>query len=114
MSKELEKSLSIVRFVTKFKTKNPSTKSVTKSKNVPLYLPRILKFKKCTQFKPIPIKIKKAMQEVEIGGVQVKFPFEPYQVQKNYMAKVIECLENGKNGILESPTGLLFFYENKW
>ncbi len=54
------------------------------------------------------------MQEVEIGGVQVKFPFEPYQVQKNYMAKVIECLENGKNGILESPTGLLFFYENKW
>jgi regulator of telomere elongation helicase 1 len=49
------------------------------------------------------------MQEVEIGGIKVKFPFEPYQIQKNYMTKVIECLENGKNGILESPTGWLFF-----
>lgn len=48
--------------------------------------------------------------EIEINGVTVKFPFEPYKVQKDYMAKVIECLNNQKNGILESPTGAGFYY----
>ncbi len=45
------------------------------------------------------------MTLVEIDGVAVRFPFEPYQVQRDYMAKVIECLQQGDNGILESPTG---------
>ncbi|XP_052867380.1 regulator of telomere elongation helicase 1 homolog [Anopheles cruzii] len=40
-----------------------------------------------------------------INGISVEFPFEPYQVQKNYMEKVINCLQNGTNGVLESPTG---------
>jgi regulator of telomere elongation helicase 1 len=40
-----------------------------------------------------------------ISGVPVEFPFEPYQVQTDYMSKVIECLEEGENGMLESPTG---------
>ncbi|CAK9810667.1 Regulator of telomere elongation helicase 1 homolog [Anthophora quadrimaculata] len=45
------------------------------------------------------------MPEVTINNVIVNFPFKPYQVQEEYMAKVIECLQNSKNGVLESPTG---------
>ncbi|XP_068207931.1 regulator of telomere elongation helicase 1 homolog [Palaemon carinicauda] len=45
------------------------------------------------------------MPEVILNGVPVRFPFEPYEVQKTYMSKVIECLQTGENGILESPTG---------
>lgn len=53
------------------------------------------------------------MPEVTINNVIVNFPFKPYTVQEEYMAKVIECLQNGKNGVLESPTGIilsLFLY----
>ncbi|XP_071452899.1 regulator of telomere elongation helicase 1 homolog [Hetaerina americana] len=45
------------------------------------------------------------MPEVIINGVPVNFPFQPYDVQVAYMSKVIECLQKGQNGILESPTG---------
>jgi regulator of telomere elongation helicase 1 len=45
------------------------------------------------------------MTTVTIKGVTIKFPFPPYDIQKNYMEKVVECLEGGKNGVLESPTG---------
>lgn len=45
------------------------------------------------------------MPEYLISGIPVTFPFEPYELQKDYMSKVIECLENGTNGVLESPTG---------
>ncbi|XP_055628054.1 regulator of telomere elongation helicase 1 homolog [Toxorhynchites rutilus septentrionalis] len=45
------------------------------------------------------------MPEFLINGVPVNFPFEPYQVQRDYMTKVIECLQNSTNGVLESPTG---------
>lgn len=46
------------------------------------------------------------MPIIEINGVSVKFPYEePYQVQRNYMHKVIDSLENSGNAILESPTG---------
>lgn len=47
------------------------------------------------------------MPIIDISGVPVDFPFEPYAVQKDYMAKVIECLDNQQNAMLESPTGLL-------
>lgn len=43
--------------------------------------------------------------QVNIRGIPVVFPFEPYPIQKDYMEKVIECLQNEQNGILESPTG---------
>ncbi|XP_033762374.1 ATP-dependent DNA helicase DDX11-like [Pecten maximus] len=33
------------------------------------------------------------------------FPFEPYNIQKNFMADLYQCLEQGKIGIFESPTG---------
>ncbi|CAG5011257.1 unnamed protein product [Parnassius apollo] len=45
------------------------------------------------------------MPEVMICGIPVSFPFEPYDVQKAYMEKVIECLQNNSNALLESPTG---------
>uniref|UniRef100_A0A1Q3EW05 Regulator of telomere elongation helicase 1 homolog n=1 Tax=Culex tarsalis TaxID=7177 RepID=A0A1Q3EW05_CULTA len=45
------------------------------------------------------------MPEYLINGIPVNFPFEPYQVQRDYMARVIECLQNSSNGVLESPTG---------
>ncbi|XP_050420877.1 regulator of telomere elongation helicase 1 homolog isoform X2 [Adelges cooleyi] len=41
----------------------------------------------------------------ECKGVLVDFPYEPYEVQKHYIEKVLECLQNGSNGVLESPTG---------
>lgn len=40
-----------------------------------------------------------------IGGVPVSFPFEPYDVQRRYMEKVIESLDKSANSVLESPTG---------
>lgn len=45
------------------------------------------------------------MPEVMIHGIPVNFPFEPYDVQKSYMEKVIESLQNNTNALLESPTG---------
>lgn len=33
------------------------------------------------------------------------FPFKPYNIQRAYMEKVIECLNKRANGVLESPTG---------
>ncbi|CAI2382215.1 unnamed protein product [Moneuplotes crassus] len=41
----------------------------------------------------------------EIGGIKVKFPFEPYGIQKNYMQRLIKAVETKKNAMLESPTG---------
>ncbi|CAN2389924.1 Regulator of telomere elongation helicase 1 [Pristimantis euphronides] len=45
------------------------------------------------------------MPPVRLRGVIVEFPFTPYKCQEDYMCKVLECLEKGVNGILESPTG---------
>ena len=45
------------------------------------------------------------MTDININGVTVTFPFKPYKVQEDYMSKVIECLQNSKHGVLESPTG---------
>ncbi|XP_063064363.1 regulator of telomere elongation helicase 1 [Engraulis encrasicolus] len=45
------------------------------------------------------------MPHLKINGVTVDFPFTPYPCQTDYMTKVLECLENKKNGVLESPTG---------
>ncbi|EDV23136.1 uncharacterized protein TRIADDRAFT_27892 [Trichoplax adhaerens] len=42
---------------------------------------------------------------VDVRGIEVDFPFNPYPCQLDYMTNVIQCLQEGKNGILESPTG---------
>ncbi|KAH3848930.1 hypothetical protein DPMN_091315 [Dreissena polymorpha] len=45
------------------------------------------------------------MPLLDVKGVKVNFPFEPYPCQLDYMGKVIECLQQNVNGVLESPTG---------
>ncbi|KAG9331200.1 hypothetical protein JZ751_019914 [Albula glossodonta] len=45
------------------------------------------------------------MPPITLRGITVDFPFTPYECQKDYMSKVIECLQNKVNGVLESPTG---------
>lgn len=45
------------------------------------------------------------MATFTINGVKVSFPFEPYDIQKAYMEKVIDTLQNETNAVLESPTG---------
>ncbi|KAM9296534.1 regulator of telomere elongation helicase 1 [Gastrophryne carolinensis] len=45
------------------------------------------------------------MPVIELAGVAVDFPFTPYKCQEDYMSRVIECLQKGVNGVLESPTG---------
>ncbi|XP_061113879.1 regulator of telomere elongation helicase 1 isoform X2 [Conger conger] len=45
------------------------------------------------------------MPPITLRGITIEFPFTPYECQKDYMNKVIECLQNKVNGILESPTG---------
>ncbi|NWX17252.1 RTEL1 helicase, partial [Aegotheles bennettii] len=45
------------------------------------------------------------MPRVTLNGITVEFPFQPYECQEAYMAKVLECLQKKVNGILESPTG---------
>ncbi|KAK7488471.1 hypothetical protein BaRGS_00020256 [Batillaria attramentaria] len=45
------------------------------------------------------------MALLDIKGVRVTFPFEPYPCQVTYMEKVLDCLQKNQNGVLESPTG---------
>lgn len=33
------------------------------------------------------------------------FPFPPYDIQQQFMKNLYSCLETGKLGIFESPTG---------
>ena len=43
--------------------------------------------------------------KVVLNGCDVYFPFKPYGCQQQFMAKVIEALQNDQNALLESPTG---------
>ena len=36
---------------------------------------------------------------------EFQFPFEPYDIQKDFMTELFNCLQAGKLGIFESPTG---------
>ena len=42
---------------------------------------------------------------IGISGVDVHFPFKPYDCQIEFMNRVMEALNEGKNALLESPTG---------
>ena len=37
------------------------------------------------------------MTSLNVNGVQVNFPFEPYPCQVDYMTKVITCLKEVRN-----------------
>lgn len=45
------------------------------------------------------------MVQLDICGIAVDFPFQPYDSQLVYMEKVILALTSKQNAILESPTG---------
>lgn len=40
-------------------------------------------------------------------------PFIPYDIQRQFMQALFDCIEGGKVGIFESPTGTLL-YSYKW
>ena len=46
-----------------------------------------------------------ADHSIVISGVTVRFPYEPYDVQVEFMRNTINALEAGENALLESPTG---------
>eukprot|EP01138_Halocafeteria_seosinensis_P015253 gb/GECG01015568.1/.p1 GENE.gb/GECG01015568.1/~~gb/GECG01015568.1/.p1 ORF type:complete len:656 (+),score=62.15 gb/GECG01015568.1/:1-1968(+) len=56
------------------------------------------------------------------GGIRPPFPYEPYSIQTELMAQLYQCVDAGKVGIFESPTGtgktlsiissLLYYREN--
>ena len=45
------------------------------------------------------------LHEVNIRGVPVSFPFEPYDVQIDYMASTLQAIQQEQYALLESPTG---------
>ena len=45
------------------------------------------------------------MYALEVEGIPVLFPFEPYDVQRDYMAAVMRSFLGKTHGALESPTG---------
>jgi len=45
------------------------------------------------------------MVVINVSGVDVNFPFPPYECQKVYMEHVVQALQMGSNALLESPTG---------
>jgi hypothetical protein len=40
------------------------------------------------------------------------FPFKPYDIQEGFMRELYTCLEQGRVGIFESPTGTVFCFHN--
>ena len=43
--------------------------------------------------------------KIMIEGIEVYFPYDPYKPQVAYMTSVIKALNEGQNGLLQSPTG---------
>ena len=43
--------------------------------------------------------------KIKVDDVEILFPMKPYQVQIDYMEKVVESCKKGANALLESPTG---------
>ena len=52
-----------------------------------------------------PKKIDKSHFDVKLNDYTVKFPFDPYDIQKEYMANVLQACSNSQNALLESATG---------
>ena len=59
------------------------------------------------EIRDIPIDFEKAQKQTKLNilGIEVYFPYEPYPNQKLYMEKVIEACKNKTIAGLESPTG---------
>jgi len=48
---------------------------------------------------------KDANKPLQIGGVDVCFPHQPYGVQKVFMNQVVRAIDHEENALLEAPTG---------
>lgn len=46
-----------------------------------------------------------AVETQEKAKMNFPFPYTPYRIQEEFMAKLYHVLETGKIGIFESPTG---------
>lgn len=44
-------------------------------------------------------------QKLDFHNYELYFPYEPYNVQNEYMDKVVKAIWEGENALLESPTG---------
>ena len=48
---------------------------------------------------------RKGMAAINLNRHKFHHPFEPYSIQKQLMTALYQCIEDGKIGIFESPTG---------
>ena len=44
-------------------------------------------------------------ETLDLDGVEVRFPYTPYEAQNAYMSKCVEALQSSCHAVLESPTG---------
>jgi regulator of telomere elongation helicase 1 len=51
------------------------------------------------------VAISASSHRFQVNELEILFPCKPYQVQIDYMSKVIEACSDAKNALLESPTG---------
>lgn len=49
--------------------------------------------------------ISQSKPEIVLPQADYQFPYQPYDIQQGFMAKLFETLDRGKVGIFESPTG---------
>ena len=48
---------------------------------------------------------------MENGRAQFPFPYQPYDIQEQFMQALYSALDQGKVGIFESPTGTVCMCE---
>ena len=41
----------------------------------------------------------------DVNNHEFNFPFQPYNIQQDFMSALYQTLEKGQHGIFESPTG---------
>lgn len=47
---------------------------------------------------------------MDCGRTEFPFPYQPYDIQQQFMQALYSALDQGKVGIFESPTGTVCFY----
>ena len=50
-------------------------------------------------------RLKDGPEKLIIEGIEVEFPFKPYECQLSFMRAAINAMNKGQNALLESPTG---------
>ncbi|TPX40958.1 hypothetical protein SeLEV6574_g06319 [Synchytrium endobioticum] len=52
-----------------------------------------------------PVKRVKRGADLELNGIQISFPFKPYDCQIKLMESILQALQSRGNALIESPTG---------